>query len=399
MIKIIYGSAEFGGTETCILKIAKELCKQGIENSVYFSSINSGLKQLFDAAGIVINVCGPNVLKKLCNSLNDKDVVLTFNIYEYFQLVFLMNKNRTNCKIYNYVVHPYWLEYSTKNKFLSTITKNSYLQDIRNNVNSGGIFFMDNQTLDYNFELFGYDMEIARKNLLLLPLDNQVVLENEFKKRAINRHHSFKILSIARAEFPFKAYLLGLVNFVARYNLSHEKKLELTIISHGRDYVKLVNLVKSHNDSNIHLINGVNYDSLGYYYKNSSLYIGMGSTILESANYGVICIPIEMYTSECLGNGFFSDYPENIVVDVGMGKMIDDLVNTVIECRDDEYIKMEIESKRAFEKYYSVSKFVDTLFSSRCERNNCNISYKTYIYSIYKYREIKKGYKLRGKEG
>lgn len=389
MIKIIYGDAQFGGTETCILKIAKELVRQHMDCCVYFASVEDELKTLFESTNIKLRICGENVLNELIKDVTQEDIVLTVNIYQYFIISY--NTRKIGCKVYDYIVHPYWIEYSTKNKFLASVTKNKYIRDVKKNIESGSVFFMDDQSCQYNLELFEFSEEKANKYIVALPMNSISINEEKLRTKSKNRTNGLTLLSIARAEFPFKGYLFGLAKYVHNYNLMHERDIKLTIISQGEGYEELKKIVEQLRDKCIQLINGVAYDKLADYYEHAMIYVGMGSTVIEASNYGLVCIPIEMYTFECLCKGLFSENPKNMVVDKNQGGKIDPLITWLANCSDDDFFELEMKSKQAFENNYSAERFVKKIFKPN-DRKCYRPSLVTFLYSKYKYREIKRGY-------
>ena len=88
------------------------------------------------------------------------------------------------------------------------------------------IVCMDEQTIDYTKKFYGYDSFQAP--ILRLAIDVVPEVRHTYDD-------SVHVLTIARAEFPFKGYILGLIDWFA----STTKDTYLTIISYGPDEHKI----------------------------------------------------------------------------------------------------------------------------------------------------------------
>ena len=77
-------------------------------------------------------------------------------------------------------------------------------------------------------------------------------------------------MTIARAEFPFKGYILGLLDWFA----SSDSNIRLTIVSYGPDEKKIADRIDSFDEivkKRITLVGKTDYGQLEKYYKTADL--------------------------------------------------------------------------------------------------------------------------------
>lgn len=55
-----------------------------------------------------------------------------------------------------------------------------------------------------------------------------------FEKKIINRSNTINVISICRADFPFKGYVIGLIEEFAKYNADN-KNSNLHVIASGKN--------------------------------------------------------------------------------------------------------------------------------------------------------------------
>ncbi len=91
-----------------------------------------------------------------------------------------------------------------------------------------------------------------------------------------------RILTVARL-VDFKiGYIIQLVNYAIK-----NPNVELLVIGSGPQRQQIVDLLSTSEASNIKLIPSVKYEDLVNYYRECSVYVGMGTTLLESSSCGV----------------------------------------------------------------------------------------------------------------
>lgn len=122
----------------------------------------------------------------------------------------------------------------------------------------------------------------------------------------------FHILTIARFEFPFKGYLLQLVEQFAELCEKYDN-LKLTIIGGGPDEQRLLDRIASlpiEVQKKIELPGYVDYERLKEYFSCTSLYVGQGTTVLDAGKQGLLAVPVSSYTEKSTSYSFLYEYVE-----------------------------------------------------------------------------------------
>lgn len=233
-------------------------------------------------------------------------------------------------------------------------------------LNSGDLFFCDRFYVDYPMEYYG--IEWPKKDSLVLPLpveiDNKYIINWVDKIDNISRKRT--LLSIARAEFPFKSYLLGLIDVYEELYKIYDG-LKLQIISYGAQYDELKKYVDDINERSgccIELINGVEYDILPKYYKNAFLNIGMGTTILEAANFELPTIVVKSFSREALSFGDFTSNPLYVTAPNGTVN-VSVYIREILDMGTDEYKLLCKKTKETLVEYYSMENFIGRITSDK----------------------------------
>ncbi len=362
MVRIIDERVILGGGQILYLRLARGLIKSGHSVMLYCNSILPIMLTDFKNAGVTI--CKYDIEYKcpIFDDMEDNDIILTNDLYYFVLCNNYAKKHKIDCKIFLYIVHQLILTSPIKKPYLS---KKKYGRFITDAVNSGNIFFMDEQTMTYSIETLNINVNenICRSNILRVPVDIPEVLSNNIiKPQSVLRHQRFEILTIARADFPFKGYMKGLIEAAAELKKQYPN-IHLTIISSG-DAVMQIKLwmedAAQKGMSDIALLTDIPNDNLTEYYQRASLYIGMGTTILEAASHAVIAIPIAAFTYQCRAAGYFHTRPEWITAEkIDEGKNIAEFIESVIRLDDKEYESYRMQARQAVEKLYSLQSIVD----------------------------------------
>lgn len=160
----------------------------------------------------------------------------------------------------------------------------------------------------YNSFLNKNEISNRDDSLALFPIgiDIPEVCPVKEKNRSI-----FRILSILRFDFPFKAYIFGLIDTFSNLFI-HYPNIRLTIIGWGEgkkeinDYISALPMKAQ---KMIELLGPIDYIELDKYILKSDLYVGIGTTVLEAIKNGIPAIPVRDFSYECLTSGFFYEMP------------------------------------------------------------------------------------------
>ena len=321
MIAFLYKNIVIGGVHTLLYRMSNCLLQRGFSVGIYCNSISPDIIDFYHNSNIPL-IIYPKNLKYIFRELNSNDnYIIVFEFDLYLDLV-LNTRKRGNNKIFLYSVHPYTFDYyflgvDLKKKFHHRVFEKEYSKFIAEEVKNGFIFFMDEQTLLHSIQEYHisispseYESHIVR---IIMNKHNSIKKEEDLYK------HKFEILTISRADFPFKGYLKELIQIV--YEFQKKENVGLTVISSGPHIKQLMNWIETYDVKQefISLVTNVPYNKLNDYYNKADIYVGMGTTILEAANCGVISLPVEPYTYECKSYGFFNSNPKWVLTDYNKG--------------------------------------------------------------------------------
>lgn len=390
-----YKTVVKGGAETLILRLSRHINNDGHNVYLICSYIDAAMKKEFDSSNIaILDFNNPNneILSKL-------DLVVCNSIYEYLYFLLYSRKNNFKYTCIMYVVHPNAITHAVFNrfKFINYFISRLYRSITREMINNDCLVFMDEMCFrDSNKVLCLNDQ--FEFNCIPIPFRFCDYDYNLLKQKIIERTKEFRILSVARADFPFKGYLKGLINIFHELN-NEFSNIRLEIVTSYSDskseknYVELKSLISRLKNRNIHIIDGLEYKYLLDKYKTSHLYIGMGTTLLEAACNLNVVIPVEPYTYECKCESLFNNRIGWVCADWGKGKDATSTIRDVVKMGDKLYEKIVRETYNECKKTYDINRVSEKIYmlsnSKKLSRKYILIARVLYMeYTIF--RTIKK---------
>ena len=359
-----------GGAETLIYRILVELKKRNIPACVVCETCAEKMKETMEHAGVDIRYDA-----KFAKNVKKNDLVIVFSLKELIEYqIRLLNKG-ASVILYMVGLYTLTLQRLNEHKIASRVVKPIMSKYIQKSISNRNIIFMDRLGVDRTERYYGKTFNVSIDDLFPLPIEIEE-LPADFYKERLNRN-IFSILSIARADFPFKGYLKGLIEECTLLN--KETSISLTLISYGKGMKELMDWVKSAEKSGfnrINIIGETSYEELNKYIISSNLYVGMATTVLDAAKRGVISIAVQSHTYELKSNYFFHENPCLLGEDPEneLNNAID-LIRRAINMPEDEYIKNMIETVNAVKRYYSKEQFMEQ-FMELVEQKGGNISEK-----------------------
>ncbi len=268
---------------------------------------------------------------------NDNVKCITFS-YPGLILADAIFYDKINVDIIFYDPHQFGLmmDYWTTRKSIKPILHLVSKVICKRLYNNHQIIFMDH--LCKKRTLTDFHLQEKYDDVLLLPMEIKEF--NSDLARSKTQNGPFNILTICRMEFPFKGYVFGLIDLFSA--LVHSGlNVSLTIIGSGSNDDKLsekLRAVEKEVSDKIEWIAQVPYRQLLGYFEKASVYIGMGTTVVDAVNHSVTALPIGSYTYECKGYDFFSADPENLGGLHGERDIID-FVRKIYKMDADEYVE------------------------------------------------------------
>lgn len=350
---------DVGGLETLMQRMASWYYKNHIECTIICKEISSMMQKAFEHAEIAYVAVSKwhygewmDVIKE--NTL-EEIITIFFGFNELLEFDVQRRRKCLDIKVLLYVTHPHVLlpGLHHTNKLLRKFETTFYKKAVEGYITAGNIIFMDIDTLKTTEEYYHISIKEEKELIRGLPV---FILKNEEKRleeRYQNLESCFRILAVARAEFPFKGYLLGLLRDFAQ-KAEKDVRLMLSIVTYGPDVQQVydeLDKIKSDVRKRIRIQGKTENSKLRDAYYNAHIYVGMGTTVLEAANCRLPVITVKYYTEEFLTSGLFSEKPQYLVA-VGDTKEGMEYIERVMSLDLDSYIEECNKTKEALQNNY-----------------------------------------------
>lgn len=362
MYVFVYRNITSGGCESLITKLAKQFQKDGYRIMCICETISECERHAFFGNRISVKeirmwVGLSQYIKEL--ECGEKLDVLTFE-WETFCTVFFCK--RKNKKTVLYTIHPKTLigfgngddsrgvYKSEAKRFVEILAKRRHIVVMDEAVCGNAIDFYE-AAFDMKVIPISVDVEERTEQELQPPV---TLLENP------------RMLTAARAEFPFKGYLLGLIKWFGGYE---DTELMLEVVSYGEgiDFVrKEIDELPHYKKDKIVLHERMQYDELRQLIMRATIYVGMGTSILDAAKQGVLSIPVQPGSYDVLCNGFFHDHSDYVCADKSLGYVeFTTLVDMALQMEKESYQKVQKQNIEIVKSLYNtqvVAKSIEALF-------------------------------------
>lgn len=311
MYFFVHATFENGGIKTLMLRQAQWLRMRGENVCVIGSYIDKETEQRLSEMQVKYCVIKSRSSLDVHNEIwankdSINDVIQFFGFEEF--LFFKLRNSKSDFKAFLYCVNPIDMHLGQRFKILKPILKSSIVSTIVGYSNEKTIIYNDIQTLESNIKYYGIGIDECDWRFMPLPYKAVNMTNNTIASDTIS------ILAVARAAFPFKGYLLGLIDTL-NMHIDEMPKFKLTIISAGDDVEVLkrkIDVADNKLKSVITFIEGVRAEELHKYYSNANLFIGMGTTVLEAAECGTPVIIAAPNTNQFLSEGYFHNNNKNL---------------------------------------------------------------------------------------
>ncbi len=328
-------------------------------------------------------------------SIDGKIYVVTLSLNDYIRCVGIRFRN---VKVALYL----WDNYQYKIREDDDFAKLNYILTrwaIRDICKMGGIitadYYYSDCAIQYYKGLSDWGKNIRHVNIGIDIVD---ISDSSIWNRAVNRK-KLKLLSIARAEFPFKGYLIGLINLLEVINTDYE--IDVDIVSYGNSIDKLKKAYlerKFPANVNIKLHGKKDYTELKQFFSDCNLYIGMGTSILDAAQYGIPCIAVTPWTMKLIGRDFFSSSsPQLGFYKKGSEKDVLKSILEIMNLTDDAYYLLGKETRKTvldmYDNKINARKIIDC-FEAIPEKGISMAEYSMFLFRRYMHNRMvkRKGY-------
>ena len=361
----LYKNMSVGGCQLLIEHLACSLQKNNNDTLVICSTMDRKIADELEKYKVEYLALGDDwssnaVLKtKIKDNADGNSKIITFLWTDFIRCYSIAN---CSWRVFFYVVHYDALIWACmqKGKVITAISK-SYIRRIVHTLAANKqILLMDEQTIERSEQF--YKMTFDNPVIIRIPT---VIDDSDFNyKKSVEKFTKKErnILAIARAEFPFKGYLLGLIDLIKDHKI--DEVFRLTIVTYGRDYSEIEKRLQQcdeHARNRITLVGETKYSELKDLFYNSHVYIGMGTTLLDASKYGVISIPVEAYSYEVKAKDFFCNDIAKVTCETGSESKFVELLNTVCNGSSDVIGELIQKSYDGVKNNYSIESCVRKL--------------------------------------
>ena len=375
MIIIARKDITYGGAELLIERVALEMIKRRDFGFILTNRISDTMKNRFENANIpyvLIDWYSVRDIKKALKNIENPQI-LTVWVHDYLYLDIIRSCFKTiKFGLLHYVVtgDDLVIGKSIGNKIIKNYFFNYYKKHIVESNKNNEIIYMDPYCRQYAENY--YDIQLISTTYFNNPYDSDDLNIEFIKKKAKIRNSKFEILSISRAELEMKGYLVTLLSKFPLFHKKHQNA-SLTIISFGPDEHKLKEIYDTFDEETqkyVHLIGQTKYEDLKSYFNKASVYVGMGTTLLDAANHGLCVIPVLPYTQAFVSEGTFDNIPDQ-TASFHKEKCFDaySIIDQILCLNDTDYYNKCILTHDLLREHYNISKIGRYINSYHDKRN------------------------------
>lgn len=379
-----------GGSQTLKFRICKWFKEHDISCALMTNDKNDNFTiKMFEDLNIpIFSFKTKNYLDcyEILKKLDDNNLkVICFTRDAYLDIEYV--KYKGSMFFYNvlYCIHPVTLESGSKshkgilNAFITKYYKNILIDIIDNK----SLVMMDHITAKSTRKYNDLNDDVVFP-IWWLPMYCEKI-EN-YEEIIEKSYKSNKILTAGRAIFPFKGYFMGLIKDFDKL-CSEFPDIYLEIVSDGPDIDKIKSFIDSLDESvkkRILLTSWIPYDELNNKILECKLFIGMGTTVIDSSLKYKPSIAVGYNTLEnkakCL---FYEDVHYN-TVDESCKDDAYSLISKVMNSSYEDYKKMSLLSFSNTEAVYNIEKIIPEILAYKTNDMKSIFNYKNvFIYGLY----------------
>lgn len=384
---IIYRHDTLGGTGTLSYRLGKWLVQNNYEVIYLCERFNdkNNVDDMIDVGIKVRRLQYKDIVIKLNNEFGNRSyIVLSYSMYEFLRIELLKKKLNIVRNIVYIVGYRELMKGLYSNFIIKNVIRFFYKKIIEKILQNNQLIFMEEHSIKLAIEYYNLKGVNVKDIIFPLPIETKPYKKDIILKKIENE--KFEILTITRAEFPYKGYILGLIDEFDQ--LSNEyNNVYLTIIAHGNDVNKILAKIRSLSKEKIDKIKLVGltpYNELENYFHEASLYVGMGTTILDSVNHSTPAIIVKPHTYACVTSGFFNRQPYSLGACEDKLVSFHNIVSKVIQMNEYEYMKLCMLENSILSEKYDINKLSEFLTAQNISKEKRLNSFFLY-FNLYFY--------------
>lgn len=380
----------YGGSHTMMLRMCTWLRENDIKVTIVCSSMdNTEIVEKLEKTGTNI-VCadmsdakkGYFVLKELLDIEDIKVFNFSWNYYLDMECIKKIHKLRFDNFVY--CIHPETFKKGIgfKSEILRQYSINKYKKIYERMNTNGALIMMD----EINTEESGKYLQVnlqTKPPIVCLPMycsalsNKDEVIKSGFE--------SDVIMTAARADFPYKGYIIGLIKAFENIKKSFPNT-QLEIISAGEDYDQILfalDQLPASVRNSIKLHGWMDYDTLKENIKRCKVFVGMGTTVLDSSLLYKPSVAVRFNTYDLIGDSLIADKPTYFTAMKDCKENATNQILRVLNMDYEEYKKCANKSFDEVEKNYAMKYCMDALITSNTkEKRSILTTRETYRHIV-----------------
>ena len=384
---IAFSHFDTGGLQTLMVRMAKWCKINAIKNILICDSSDENMISICQKENIeILKSFKKEVIRReISKFIEDVDetILVTFELPEFLYFERICTKNFKGKKINHYIynVSVSGMIYGKDFKgIIGKIIYSFYKKQVEKFYNNKQVIFMDVETQESALNYYCIQQH-EWQDIFLLPM---FISEEPQEKSTSNSKQVKSILTVARAVFPYKGYMIGLIDDFSKLCQNHDDII-LEIVSFGEDINQLKEKILQQEpevQKKIIIFDKLSLQDIRKILKRTYVYIGMGTTVLDAADEGVPSIVSWHSTMENICTGYFYDNPI-VIGKAGEGMSGYSLLDSILLLSDKEYKRLCKKTYSVYKENYNIDIILGRLFKRRINRRKILLTNAEYYFHCF----------------
>lgn len=367
-----YTLNENGGAETLMLRLAQWACSHGHKFYIFAQEAkNKKLVAQFHACGTqVIPITGidrDTVEKIVALGSLESIRVIHFSLNTFSKLEKVRKQMGKEFSTQNYCIHSLELLKGFRSaKPIQEIIKAILRDPMKELIDNHQIFFMDDLSVNNTFSYYRLP---ERKSAMVVPLPMHVRPYSPPDCSKI----SYDIITLGRADFPFKGYLLATIRDFTVLKREYPR-MKLLVISEGPDLEQLqaeVDGLDPEMRKDVTLRGWVPYHELPQVLATGRVIVGHGTVVLDAINSSRPVIVVESYGYGNQSDGLWGIHTKELgITDHGKPDFAINYIRKIMDADPDVYKSICKQGWEYLNQHYEIDSVMNRLiqFEVQCPK-------------------------------
>lgn len=375
----------YGGSQTLMLRMCQWLSQNKIPAVVICrSAANDEIVEKLRDCGtriIPMDIRDAKKTGQLLRELQSQEDLCVVNFIWNYYLDMERVKTVAGLRFENiiYAIHPDTFKKGLRirNPLLHEYAIRSYRRILQRMNDHGAVWMMDQDVLSATEAYLGIQLS-PTPPIHALPM---FCRENPQAQEIIrDGFQSQTLMTASRAEFPFKGYLLGLLDEFPRLKARYPE-LRLQMVAGGleEDVEKIhakIQALPEECRRSVDFHNWMDYDQLRQEMTRCRLFIGMGTSVLDAALAYKPSIPVRYHTYEVNAEHLFSEAPRELSARHSCTVSAVQVIQRVLEAPFETYRAMCQDSFDRCREVYDMAPFMQELIALSSQRQGSLLTWK-----------------------